>query len=1064
MLKCAGCGEECPPRFRFCGYCGMPLPSVEALIARPVRKIVTVLFTDLKDSTALGERLDSEALHEVKQRYFDAMASQIRRHGGKIEKYIGDAIMAVFGLPQAHEDDALRAVRAATAMQAALSSLNERLASRYDVVLANRTGINTGEVITTGDPAADQQLATGDVVNIAARLEQAAPAGQVLMGEDTYRLLRDAVEVESIEPLTLKGKSQPVAGFRLLRVHKEHGNERRHDVPLVGRERELAILREAWDTAIAQRRAQLVTVIGDAGAGKSRLILELMEHLDRAAARVVKGRCLPYGDGITFWPLREMVVTAAGIERSDTPEVARERLVECAGDSEVADRLASASGFGTKAFPLHEINWAARKFMQSLAAGGPVLALVDDIHWAEPAFLDLLENLVATVESGAVLVLATARPELLEKRQEWGQGEGFIRLVLQPLGPEAATQFVSKRLGGTGLTVEFVARIVDAAAGNPLYLEQLLSMLIDQGMLRHEDGRWSGAHESEISVPPTIQALLEARLDALAREEREVAEPASVVGLEFARSAVEWLAPPAVRETIDGQLSALARKQFIRPAESKDEQLVYRFHHQLVRDTVYNGLLKRTRANLHAEFVRWADRLNAESDRGREFEAILGYHLEQAFLYLGELGPLDARAVGLGRDGARRLASAGRRAFARGDMVAAANLLQRAAVLLPPADPQRLAFLPETAEALLGLGNYSAARAILNDATAAAEQQSNSRVKAASRLIGLFASMYSGEGSAGAEDQLRLVHRLIPELESENAHAELATAWRLVVLIHGMAGRYAKASEAVVQAVEHARRAGNERLLAKNGLMMSNIALLGPTPVRQAMLECERLIAAGLADRQVECKLMCVLGVLRAMNSELDAARALYRRARAMLRDLGQGVFAASTGIEVACVELHGGDLALAEREVRADYEFLEKTGEAYYLSTMAALLARIVRDQGRDEEALALSLAAEKASAEDDVESQGLWRAVRAPILARAGDFNTAEQLARSAVELTRRTESPVLQAEAMTELACVLILAGKTSAARAAIADAIALHRSKGDVTAQLQCVEWMDQIAVV
>src|SRR5215471_3895768 len=393
MVKCLGCGEECPPRFKFCGYCGMPLPNAEAPIARPVRKTVTVLFTDLKDSTALGERLDSEALHEVKQRYFEAMASEIRRHGGKIEKYIGDAIMAVFGLPHAHEDDALRALRAAAAMQGALGKLNERLASRYDVVLANRTGINTGEVITTDDPAADQKLATGDVVNIAARLEQAAPAGQILVGEDAYRLVRDAIEVEPIEPLTLKGKSQPVAGFRLVRVRDELGNERRHDAPLVGRERELALLREAWATAIAKRRAQLVTVIGDAGAGKSRLVVELTEHLDRGA-RVIRGRCLAYGDGITFWPLREMVVAAADIERSDTPEAARERLLECAGDAGVADRLASACGFGAKVFPLHEINWAARKFMQSLAAAGPVLALVDDIHWAEPAFLDLLENLV----------------------------------------------------------------------------------------------------------------------------------------------------------------------------------------------------------------------------------------------------------------------------------------------------------------------------------------------------------------------------------------------------------------------------------------------------------------------------------------------------------------------------------------------------------------------------------------------------------------------------------------------------------------------------------------------
>jgi class 3 adenylate cyclase len=380
MIKCPGCGEDNPPKFRLCGYCGTPLVAAAApLPAHEVRKTVTLLFTDLVASTALGERLDSEALHEVKERYFSAMAAEIQRHGGKIEKYIGDAIMAVFGLPRAHEDDALRAVRAAVGMQQVLHRVNDELKVRFGVELANRTGVNTGEVVAINDPARDQKLATGDAVNVTARLEAAAPANEIYIGEVTYRLVRDAVKVEAVEPLALKGKSQPVPAYRLIAVHGEDGNVRRHDTPLVGRDAELAALDAAWQGSIDGRRAYMVTVIADAGVGKTRLVREAMDAM-ASRARIISGRCLPYGDGITFWPLRGMLTTAAGIHEDDSPEEARARIVACVRDDEIADRLASATGISTTAYPLHEINWGVRRFLQVLAAESPVVALFDDIH------------------------------------------------------------------------------------------------------------------------------------------------------------------------------------------------------------------------------------------------------------------------------------------------------------------------------------------------------------------------------------------------------------------------------------------------------------------------------------------------------------------------------------------------------------------------------------------------------------------------------------------------------------------------------------------------------------
>ena len=639
MVKCPSCGEENPAKFRLCGYCGTPLaPAAAALPPQEVRKTVTLLFTDLKDSTVLGEKLDSEALHEVKERYFAAMAAEIERHGGKIEKYIGDAIMAVFGLPRAHEDDALRAVRAAVGMQKVLEKLNKGLQTRFGVELKNRTGVNTGEVVATDDPARDQKLATGDAVNVTARLEASAPVNEILIGEVTYRLVRDAVQAEPVEPLTLKGKSEPVPAYKLISVYGDDGNVRRHDTPVVGREEELAALEAAWDEVTTERRARLVTVIGDAGVGKTRLVREIMDRLSARGARIISGRCLPYGDGITYWPLRGMVLGAAGIHQDDTPEQAQEKILACVRDRDVADRLASAVGLSSASFTMQDIAWAARRFLQTLAAESPVVALFDDIHWAEPAFLDLMENLLDSVEDAPVLMLGTARHDLLESKPAWSERPRARRLVLKPLCDAAVAQVIGNLLGSAGLPESFIKRVVDAAEGNPLYVEQMLSMLVDSGVVKQEDGKWVAAvTDGEISIPPTIHALLEARLDKLDRGERAAAEPASVIGLEFQRPAVQSLASPAVRDTIDDKLQSLSRKHFIRQTVGAEGEAKYRFDHHMVRETVYNGLLKRARATMHAEFVKWADQSNAGSDRGREFEEILGYHLEQAYKYLAEL-------------------------------------------------------------------------------------------------------------------------------------------------------------------------------------------------------------------------------------------------------------------------------------------------------------------------------------------------------------------------------------------------------------------------------------------
>jgi len=1058
MVKCPACGEENPPKFRLCGYCGAPLAAAAAaaLPAHEVRKTVTLVFTDLKDSTALGERLDSEALHEVKERYFAAMAEEIKRHGGKIEKYIGDAIMAVFGLPRAHEDDALRAVRAAVGMRDKLKELNATLEKHFGVTLAARTGVNTGEVVALDDPTADQKLATGDAVNVTARLEAAAPANEIYIGDVTYRLVRDAVEAEAVEPLTLKGKSQPVPAFRIISAQGLYGNERRVDTPVVGRDAELAALLASWDAAISTRRAQLVTVIGDAGVGKSRLVRELMDRV-RGQARLVFGRCLAYGEGITFWPLREMVVAAAEIERDDTPEIARAKLLECVGDEDVADRLASAAGLSPRQFPLHEINWGARRFLQHLAKDRPLLAMIDDIHWAEPAFLDVLENLLDTVEGASVLLVATSRHDLLESRTEWGTREDSKRLVLKPLSDEAATQVVSNLLGAAGLPQSLVKRIVDSAEGNPLYVEQMLSMLVDTGAVNEDGSPVAVKGDADIIVPPTIHALLEARLDKLERSERAAAEPASVIGMEFPRSAVQSLAPQQIREKVGDQLQALTRKHFIRPSAAGDDDPRFRFDHHLVRDTVYNGLLKRARATMHTEFVKWADHVNAESDRGQEFEAILGYHLEQAYKYLGELGPYDEAGVAIGRDAARRLSSAARRALARGDMHASGNLFGRAVALVSSDDRQRVELLPVYGEVLMELGKFAEARSVLNEAASAAESIGIPRIKAAAQIVAMLVRLHSAEERNWSEEASRVARDAIAALQKEDANDELATAYRLLALSHQNRGELAQAAEAIEQVTRFARLAGNDRLVARSGLGLSMSLLYGPTPVPQALSQCESLLAGGFTDRQVRCMIQCKVAQLRAMNGDFEQARALYREARNMLRELGEGVRAASTGSDVLIIEMLAGDLATAEREARADYLFLEQQGETFFLSSLAALLARVVREQERFDEALQLTKVAEAAAAEDDFDAQILWRAVRAPIVAREGQHDEANQLITAALQSARNTDDPMLQAETLFECAVVQHLEGKRPESLATLREAAAICEAKGNRAALARLDDW-------
>jgi predicted ATPase/class 3 adenylate cyclase len=1058
---CPQCGEENPPRFRLCGYCGTPLAA--ELPKQEVRKTVSVVFSDLKGSTALGERLDSEALREVMARYFFAMQTVLEEHGGTIEKFIGDAVMAVFGLPRVREDDALRAVRAAHGMSVALDLLNEDLDRLYGVRLANRTGVNTGEVVAS-DGASDQRLVTGDAVNVAARLEQAAGAGEVLIGEPTYRLVRDRVEVEEVEPLELKGKSERVAAYRVVRVRAPAEAAPDRGIRLVGREAELTALDEALSAARADGHARLATVIAEPGLGKTSLVRELARRAPEA--RVVAGRCLPYGRGITFWPIIEIVGAAAGLHEDDHPDEARAKIDALVPDApDVAARIASAIGLADAEFPVDEIAWAARKLVEALAAEQPLVVHVDDIHWAEEAFLQLLRHVADTAEA-PVLLLCTARPELLERDPDWAAEAPARRVELAPLTEADIEELVVQLLGGSGLPPAVHGRVAAAAQGNPLFVEQLVAMLVDDGALEQGEDGWRATDpDAELAIPGSIHALLSARLDLLSAEERAVVEPASVIGTVFPQEALLALVADAVRDQVDGLLAALTPKRLLRRTHDELLGASYRFEHLLVRETAYSRLLKRARATLHAKFVDWADAVNRDRARELEFAEILGYHLEQAYHYLEELGTVDEEARALARRGAHQLGTiAGRRAFARGDMGAAANLLRRAATLLPEDSPERAELLPDLGEAMMELGEFAWAEVYLDEAATTAETVGDERLRADAVLTRLLVRHHTLDDLTGWRVEVeRETAALIPTLEELGAAAELAKAWRMVSFVHGIVCHWEATAAAQERALQYAREAGKRRQEARLAGSYTVSLTNGPTGVDEAIERCEEIAASGLVDRQAEALALSSLSYLYALQGSFEDARDRYRQARRLLEELGTPLLGSQTSMTSARVELLAGDAAAAERDLRRDFDALGELGERYFRPYVGALLTRALLAQERLDDAATVTAEVAAMADEEDVESQSMLRAAQARIAAGRGEHAVAVPLAREAVRLIEETDDSVSRAEALVDLALVLRASGLADEARDALEQARSLVASKGARPLEERVAALLEELAV-
>jgi class 3 adenylate cyclase/tetratricopeptide (TPR) repeat protein len=1012
VVICSACGQGNRDEARFCDSCGVPLTKPES---RELRKVVTILFCDVTGSTALGERLDSESLRRVMERYFAVAREVLERHGGTVEKFIGDAVMAVFGIPVVHEDDALRAARAAQELREELALLNADFQREFGTQLQVRIGVNTGEVVTNDTGT----LATGDAVNVAARLEQAARPGEILVGESTRQLAESALQLGSVERVAAKGKSERLVAHPLLGVRADApAFERRFDAPFIGRDGELEQLVQAYARAVRDRSCHLFTVLGPAGIGKSRLIYEFLDS--HAEAIVLRGRCLAYGDGITYFPLVEI------LEQIAADADLRGALASDQQAREMLNTVTAAIGLTEEEVVAREDTFrAVRVLLETFARSRPLVLVLDDLHWAEPTLLDLVDHIADWSREAPILLLCLARPDLLDSRPGWGGGKlNATTILLEPLSAEEAEALIENLLVGIDLSDSLRGRILASAEGNPLFVEQMLALIAERGA--NGDG--------DIPVPPTIQALLATRLEQLLSVERVAAERASVIGKEFWRTALA---------EIGGEVAALpglVRKELIRPHRSlifpADD--AFRFRHQLIRDAAYDGMPKELRAELHERFGHWL-----ETNRS-EYEEIVGYHFEQAVTLREQLGRLDERAGGLATDAGRLLGRAGHRAYEHGDTPAAINLLTRATRLLPNRDARRVEHLIELGYALADAGELQRSQQMFSDGAAAAAEAGESALESRARIGLLSVDVFTGSAFGTPFEGVEAEIAKLGQLQDD---AGLAEGWYLAANLESWLGRSEQSGRSYDQAIEHARRCGNRRVARLSVGARAMLQAWGYMPAADGLRECNALLAeyAGTSVepwlRKARAKHLSFFGGEDAWRAEDDIGEELFVQ-------FGNELMRSAAGMSTADHEMRSGHLAQAESAARDSVKRLERLGERGFLSSTIGILAEVLYRQGKLDEADDWARRAQDLAAKDDFDPQFRSRAVQARVIARRGDFTEAERLAREALAIAESTDWHMARGEAAAALGEVLELAGNEDEARSFYEQALVSFERKGSL----------------
>jgi class 3 adenylate cyclase/tetratricopeptide (TPR) repeat protein len=1004
--------------------------------AAPVRgrRVVTILFADLTGSTALQERMDPELVRVVMQRYYALIREVVEGRGGRVVKFIGDGAMAVFGVPETREDDARRALEAALALHGAFGALASEVQRDRDVAISLRVGVNTGEVVV----GVDDDDVVGDAVNVAARLERAARSGAVLVGEATWRLTRGEAAFEDVRELHVAGKADTVRARTLVGFHRdvvEAGAE------FVGRAHEMEVLRAALDEVAHGRVPRVVTVLGSPGVGKTRLGAEL-ERLVSTEALVLVARCSQQTTA-PLVPIAEMLQSLS----SDPDGLTIEGVVGLFGDGDldserVLRTLTAIVQTGAGSTP-EETLWALRRVVEALTNRQPVVLVVDDLQWGETMLLDLVEHL-AEWTRGPLLLVLLARPELRERRGALTDGARHRVLGLQGLDPEATARLACELLGAHTLPVELLERLPASTGGNPLFVRELLHMLVDDEVLHAgAGGRWAlRVPPDAIDVPPTIQSLLAARLDRLSADEQVVLERASVWGTAFPLGALVELLPPDRHSGVPAIMEQLRRKELV---ESDGtywvDQPVYRFHHVLIRDAAYRRLLRDRRAVLHEAIASWIQEKTATLEA--EYDDLVGHHLEQAYLQRRELGPLNEVTVSVGRAASERLAAAAQRALDRDDPLAG-PLAARALDCLPAGDAARAELLLIRCEALLSAADAMAARDAVGELERIAASSARLRAWAAcfatqlATLTDPAHLRHTEERAAGVAAELAALDDVRGAAKAHTVHA--AALARL--------GRFAEVEEALDRALTAAHQAGDRRLATVALAAAPVAAVWGPSPVPRAggrCLDVVRLLRLTAGSPLVEATSLRCQAVLEAFRGRMDAARRLVVSAQDMLEELGLVHGLLEADLFAGIVELSAGALDAADERLQRAYDGLRQLGDDADAARAAALLARVELERGHLDNAGRLAGQAGQLAG-DDLQAGIAWRRVQAEVLARRGRHDEARALAEAAVAIAARTDALVQHADACLGLAAVRRAAGDMAGSVQAAAEAGGLYDRKG------------------